>query len=638
MERESTTARRSLPIIELTATRTEQVRIAPVVHAVRVVVLVLFAIGLWRWSAVVAARSGQAAPVVIDIGRVVSLVPGAASIEPMAESPDGFDPSAYRVFDDQGNPIAVVTQTSPDSDRIVGYSGPSNALVVMDNDFVVTSVHLLRCGDTPDHLKKVVNRRAFWDQFVGWKWGQTASVRVDGVSGATLTSLGIAEGVAWRLSRGPGEAPAELPTVRRSLRFPDVVAPQILGRWFRGAAEVVQSPDQPYRVEVRDAHGAGLGEAFRSGPLDDSEIGFQGPSEVYFRLGGQNLDTQASDRKALRDLGLDGETVVADWILATSFDNEPYVGYVKQESSFWKRFRGRSIASLAQMDLDAEEIDGVSGATMTSIAIARTIRGASRTIMDLALDAAENETPADGSSSVEPESATDASVRSLRINASAGEWMTAILGIAALFWGRSQVRGRRLPRLIWQVTALVIIGLVSGNLLSVALLGGWTRGGVAWRLAPGLATLAAIAIFAPAIFKGNVYCDHLCPHGIVQQWVRPLKRRAIPAWLSAGLRVSAVVLILLTFVSVVFPTGLNLAWFEPFDAYAAGVVVSVSVVLWGVSLVLARMEPMGYCRLACPTGKLLDYVRRDASRHRITTPDIGLASATVILWALIALA
>jgi hypothetical protein len=106
--------------------------------------------------------------------------------------------------------------------------------------------------------------------------------------------------------------------------------------------------------------------------------------------------------------------------------------------------------------------------------------------------------------------------------------------------------------------------------------------------------------------------------------------------LGATLRVSAAVLIGLTFTSAVYPLGLNLSWFEPFDAYAAGVAISVSVALWGGSLVLARLEPVGYCRLACPTGKLLDYVRRDASSHQITTIDIGLALATAILWAAVA--
>jgi hypothetical protein len=405
------------------------------------------------------------------------------------------------------------------------------------------------------------------------------------------------------------------------LRFPDVVDPRAFVRWFPGASETLELPDQPFRVEVRGAGGDSLGEAVRSGPLDDSEIGYQGPSEVYFRLGDQTLS---------------GDAVVADLMLGASFDNEPYVEYVKQETSFWNRFRGRSVASLARLDLDAEEIDGVSGATMTSIAVARTIRGASRTMIKLASADKSLKNGAGDSSSVQADSDGETPGRRLRVNASAGEWMTALLAIASLFWGRSKVRGRRWPRLIWQSTALVTIGLISGNLLSMALLGGWTRGGVAWRLAPGLTTLAAVAVFAPAIFKGNVYCDHLCPHGILQQWVRPRHRRAIPRWLGATLRVSAAVLIGLTFTSAVYPLGWNLSWFEPFDAYAAGVAISVSVALWGGSLVLARLEPVGYCRLACPTGKLLDYVRRDASSHQITTIDIGLALATAILWAAVA--
>jgi hypothetical protein len=78
--------------------------------------------------------------------------------------------------------------------------------------------------------------------------------------------------------------------------------------------------------------------------------------------------------------------------------------------------------------------------------------------------------------------------------------------------------------------------------------------------------------------------------------------------------------------------NVNLAWFEPFDTYASGVFISLSAFVWVLSLVLSRITPMGYCRLACPTGRLLDYARRDASRYQVTAIDLILVFATAFVW------
>lgn len=601
-------SRLRLPVIELSGDRARQVRIAPWVHAARIATVALLLVGLHRWATDTAARSGRSAPVVIDSQTLIDSFPTAATVEPLAG-----DALAFRVLDASGKSLGLVTQTSPQSDRIVGYAGPSNVLVVMDDDGIVTGTRLLRCPDTTEHLRQVENDPAFWNQFIDWKWGETATVKVDGVSGATLTSLAIAEAVAWRLAYPPGTTAEPAPSVRRSSRFPEPIALDRLRRWFPEIASVREAADEVFLVDCLDSAGKTLGRVARSGPLHDSVIGYQGPTEVILRLE--------------EPLGDAEPTVVVDAMLGESFDNQPYVNYVQQEASFWKRFRGRTLASLATLDLQAEGIDGVSGATMTSIAVAETIRDASAAWLAYRAEIATWATRemATAAADIGPS-------RRLGINGSWTECWTMALAVGAVFWSRSRWRGDRAARRVWQVTVLVSLGMICGNLLSMALLGGWTRGGVAWRLAPGLAGLAIVAVLAPAIFKGNVYCDQLCPHGILQQWIRPTKGRRIRPLVQQALRLSAIVVIAVTLVGIVRPLGVNLAWLEPFDAYGGGLAIGVSVVVWGLSIVLARWSPMAYCRHACPTGRVLDYVRRDATRHRLTTTDLALVAATLVVW------
>ncbi len=572
--------------------------------------LAMLLIGLHRIASRNDDRPGRPATVSIDLTMVAAYVAEATTLEPADD-----DASIHRILDAAGYTLGWVAKTSPVSDRIVGYAGPTDSLILTDESGQVTSVELLHSPDTTEHLRKVLSDRRFWQQFVGWRWGETANVRVDGVSGATLTSLAIAEAVAWRLSGDAiGESVAG-PPPRRSLRFSDDPDPDRLRRWFADADRLRPHEDESFRVAVKDSAGDVIAEVIRTGPLADSVIGYQGPSEVWLRLKPLADDAAAVPLESRE---------VADLMLGNSFDNQPYVDYVKQEYSFWPRFRDRTLGSLAELDLDAEEIDGVSGATMTSLAVAETIRAASASWLEYDRQRQQAILAAERSIGSGP--------RSLRIHASATEWITAILAVGAIIWSRNHRRGHRWPRLLWQLTVFLLIGLVCGNLLSVALFAGWTGGGVPWRLAPGLLTLVIVSLLTPAITKRNVYCDHLCPHGIAQQWLRPRRRRRLWRWLPTLLRISGCGILALAAVSLITKTPVPLAWFEPFDSYVLRVGWGASLIVWTLSLILGRFDPMAYCRYACPTGMTLAYVRHDASRHALKAIDVCFGIATIAIW------
>jgi NosR/NirI family transcriptional regulator, nitrous oxide reductase regulator len=589
---------RTLPIVELSPDRLIQSRLAPWVHAVRVALIFLVLVGLNRWAKSYSASSSRSAAANLELDAIQSVFPDAISLETLDD-----DANVARVMSSQGQSLGFVAMTSPHADRIVGYAGPSNVMIVMDDQRKVIATRLLHCPDTHEHLRKVQSSRAFWNQFLQWKWGETSAVKVDGVSGATLTSLAVAESVAWRMATTQSLSDPQ-PVIRRSLRFSDEINAGSLRKWFPDIATSVTKHDV-FQLTVVDANSNAIGTVIRTSPLSDSIIGYQGPTELILRVS---------------DAG-----VVSDLMLGESFDNQPYVNYVKQEASFWRKFKNRTIESLAAMDLDQEQIDGVSGATMTSIAVAETIREASRTLLDHREQQQKSEVD-------QAEAVASGAQRSLRWNGSLTELITAAFAIAALAWSRSRLRGRRTSRILWQVSALILLGLVCGNILSVALLGGWTRGGIAWRLAPGLATLVMVSVLGAAVTKRNIYCDHLCSHGIIQQWIRPKRGRRIWPWLEWTLRLSALMVIGITIAGVLVPLTTNLAWFEPFDAYVVRVGVSFSLVVWALSLLLARYKPMAYCRLACPTGKLLNYVRRDAASHRISGADLILIVSAGTLW------
>ena len=116
----------------------------------------------------------------------------------------------HYVLDSAHNELGFVATTSPESDSIIGYSGPNNVLLAFGADGKLLGMSVLKSGDTPEHVEQVLEDDSFMATFDGKTWDEIKEMRsVDAVSGATLTSLAIAEGVIGKLS---GSAP--------SLRFP----------------------------------------------------------------------------------------------------------------------------------------------------------------------------------------------------------------------------------------------------------------------------------------------------------------------------------------------------------------------------------------------------------------------------------
>ena len=151
----------------------------------------LFRLGLLG-AVVWLLRSGHGSNAeALDVGRVRDFFPDAASLS----QPD-TQTGVQVVRDEDAQVIGMVAQTLPEAASIIGYSGPTNTLIVMDPKGVVTGLRVLHSDDTPDHVAEVVSRRKFFGQFKEMRLGEGgAGRRVEGVSGATLTSSAIAEGV-----------------------------------------------------------------------------------------------------------------------------------------------------------------------------------------------------------------------------------------------------------------------------------------------------------------------------------------------------------------------------------------------------------------------------------------------------------
>jgi Na+-translocating ferredoxin:NAD+ oxidoreductase RnfG subunit len=342
-------------------------------------------------------------------------------------------------------------------------------------------------------------------------------------------------------------------------------------------------------LTVFNASGQAIGYAVRTAPLSNELIGYAGPTDTL--------------------LVLDANDTVVGMRIRKSWDTPNHVADVVAEDYFMNSFNGMTWEGVATLKLKESDIEGVSGATMTSMTVAE------GTVLRFA--SAFGDPPA----------------RELRFGVR--DLALIIVVVATVV---ATFRSKRLTlkqRRICQAIVIVYIGFINGDLLAQSLIMGWSTSGVPWHTAPGLVLLLAAALLFPWATSRPLYCAKICPHGALQEMVgKVLPKRYRRPELAYNLRWLPAALLGAVLVVTMLVLPLDLAGVEPFDAYiikAAGVAtISVAV----IGLIAAMFIPKAYCKYGCPTGALLVYVRSSGKAERFGRRDV-VAAALVALTALL---
>jgi len=490
------------------------------------------------------------------------------------------------LLDDSGTMVGVVLRTSPAGDAAIGFSGPTDVLVVCDTDLTIVGMSVLSSGDTRDHVLAIENDRRFWESFAGMPLAELAQPkRRRSVAGATLTSRAIVEALALRVDGTPPPS--------RFDRAPELAD---LARLFPAAEHIETDPGDAAVIRVCDADGIPLGWALRTSPAADSVIGYQGPTDAI--------------------IGFDTENRVAGVLALASFDNDPYVGYVRDDRAFRKVYRGMSFEELAATDPMKTGIEGVSGATMTSQAVAEGIVRAAATHQQTVAQAEAEALPA----------RLTAWLRRIE----GPQWGAIVVMFLGVLTAFTRARGSWWGRLAMPVIVFAYLGFGAGALLSLGQFAGWVEAGVP-AAASVLTVLTAIAVTAPITTKRNVYCSHLCAHGAAQQILKQVAKpkRSPPRWLRPWLDRLPFAIFAFAILAVVLPLPVNLVDLEPFDGYLLGVAGVAALVIFALSLVASLFVPMAYCRYGCPTGALLDHLRLNRQSGRFSWRDAVLLACLI---------
>ncbi len=396
-----------------------------------------------------------------------------------------------------------------------------------------------------------------------------------------LYRAGILLAICWQVRehhvhlRIEGDAPMELAEAQRFLT---------------NAASLKADHSPLAGLRVFDKDGVEIGYAVRTMPAASHIIGYAGTTDTLVVLGADG-GVLGMNIRSSEDTRSHAEDVMLDW-------------------SFKKIWNGKVWAEVAEMDVKREGIEGVSGATMTSMAVAHGI------VHRFALS--------QGRMAIQP-------VR----------WDMTDIGLAGavlmgiwLTFSRQAGRGR--ARRWFQIFVLGYIGLVTGDLIAQSLLAGWARSAIAWRMAPGLALLFFASFLVPWVSRRPLYCQQLCPHGVAQEWIlRVVPNRwhiGLPDGVHRGLLRLPALLLGLVVLVILLPVDFDLAGIEPFDAYVIGSAGVATAVVAVVGLIASVFVPKAYCRYGCPTGALLEFVRSHGAQDHIGTRDwmAGLILALVV--------
>ncbi|MCX8237180.1 MAG: FMN-binding protein [Akkermansiaceae bacterium] len=484
--------------------------------------------------------------------------------------PNGTRIEGDQIFNSEDKFLGFFLTTSPDSDHIKGYSGPTNLALALDRTGKLADARIIHSADTSDHVVSVKENEPFWNAHLGLSLGAPGTPEIDAVSGSTLTSSAITRSIIERLGG-----------LTTSKLFPT----SILLAELPEANSIVDHPDLPGVKIMKDDSGSVIGHALRTAPTQEYFHGYQGPTDILIVL-----DNTATKVTRLR--------------FRKSYDNEEYYERILDDSDFLELYNRLTIDEI--LAVNQSEIEGVSGATHTSWAIAESV----------------------GRRLARFES--DRSSASMKIPWRNLALVTLTLG--AFFFSFTKIRGNPLARILWQLTVVVLLGLILGDILSQALLLGWARHGLPLLDSWGLIFLAAAALLIPWSSGHQLYCHQLCPHGFLQRWLGklPVKPFKTPPKVHHILTHLPSLLLVILVASVILGSSWNLADWEGFDAWlwrSAGLATIMIAIL---GLIASVFSPLAYCKYGCPTGALFKYLRRSSGTNRLSLRDF-IASLLCLL-------
>ncbi len=279
-------------------------------------------------------------------------------------------------------------------------------------------------------------------------------------------------------------------------------------------------------------------------------------------------------------IGIDDHGVIKDVKFLKNAETPEFFKVVL-DSGILSHWVGKDVPTAAEV-----EVDAVSGATMSSVGVAKTMKHSLNATLGKSVSSSSSLTQADW-------------IKALSIS---------VVGLLALVSFFAPRRTKPL-HLTFVVASLVVLGMWHGSLLSVSKFSSWVLHGVPSVMEIPLFLIFVASILIPAFTGKNFYCYHLCPFGAAQDLMAKGVKVNLKIRLSKWLNHMRMVVLLSCFLLLFLGMGAEIANIEPFSAFKLEYAPLSALIIFGVALVISTFIPRAWCRYLCPCGAFLDLAK-----------------------------
>jgi len=128
------------------------------------------------------------------------------SIYPSATKVEKVNDYWYKVLDAQSTILGYAMNSADYCKDVKGYSDLTPVMIITDKTFVIKKVAILTHWETLSYVKRL-EKKGFFNCWVGKPIKEAKSAKMDGYSGATVTASSVKKNVDFLLKKGSGKIP-----------------------------------------------------------------------------------------------------------------------------------------------------------------------------------------------------------------------------------------------------------------------------------------------------------------------------------------------------------------------------------------------------------------------------------------------
>lgn len=188
-------------------------------------------------------------------------------------------------------------------------------------------------------------------------------------------------------------------------------------------------------------------------------------------------------------------------------------------------------------------------------------------------------------------------------------------------------------RLALLITAIIILGIWTGDFLSFKLFETTAIYGFSWSSKMAVSILLFLSIVLPLFTNKAFYCSYVCPYGALQELSGKITKKKIilkGVWKKIILH-SREIILWIIFIVLISGIEFDTSELEPFTAFLLQQASVWVIVLASIFIILSIFFTKPWCNYCCPTGQILEYLRKPIKTNINQSKQNGMKNFYLII-------